>query len=154
MTYVTVAPSDGPSAMREGIRLGVLVATSIWIWIAAVDAIAGAPFHTFNVLGGIAAFTALHYLLNVAYGVMLVTGIRSATRDPGFIAAVVMGFLILEFALIMATILLSHMGLGVLAWVRVLGGSIVGAAAAFIILIQRHHLASVIRQVRAYEHDV
>jgi len=42
-------------SLREGVILGLVVATSIWLWIAIVDAIAGEPFRTFAVLGGIGA---------------------------------------------------------------------------------------------------
>ena len=57
--------SRHPSALREGATLGLVVATATWIWVAAVDAAAGDPFHTFEVLGGVLAFTVAHYLLNV-----------------------------------------------------------------------------------------
>ena len=35
-------------SLREGARLGLVVATSIWIWLAVVDAVAGEPFRTFG----------------------------------------------------------------------------------------------------------
>ena len=47
-------------SLGEGARLGLLVATSIWIWLALVDAVVGQPFHTFRVLGGVVTFTTLH----------------------------------------------------------------------------------------------
>src|SRR5207249_4290291 len=40
-------------SLREGARLGFIVATSIWIWLAVVDAVVGQPFRTFTVLGGL-----------------------------------------------------------------------------------------------------
>ncbi|HKW40465.1 MAG TPA: hypothetical protein VJN39_04385 [Gemmatimonadales bacterium] len=64
------ADRDGLRAqlIPGGARLGVIVATAIWVWLALVDLIAGQPFRTFTVLGGIALFTVLHYLVNIAYG--------------------------------------------------------------------------------------
>jgi len=59
-------------ALREGVRVGLIVATTIWVWLAAVDAIVGEPFRTFTVLGGIALFTVLHYVFNVVYAVVIV----------------------------------------------------------------------------------
>src|SRR5256712_3952904 len=59
----------GRHCLREGGILGLVVATSIWLWIAIVDALAGEPFRTFAVLGGIRLFTVLHYALCLAYGV-------------------------------------------------------------------------------------
>ena len=154
MQSATSARSDNHSIIREGIRLGCFVATSIWIWIAAVDAIVGEPFHTFSVLGGIAAFTAMHYVLNITLATVIVAGMHYAIREPSFIAALIMLFLILEFALTMGTILLSHTGLGDLAWIRVFGASIVGAAVGIVSLIRRHSLGTVLRQVRLDERNV
>ena len=133
-------------ALREGIRLGLVVATGVWIWLAVVDAIAGEPFRTFKVLGGIAVFTGAHYLLNLAYAVIIVAGIHIAAREPSLVG--VLGFLcmVVEFALIMVTILLSHLGLGDLAWVRIFGGSLIGAAIAIMILARGHPLAAALRR--------
>src|SRR4029077_15740522 len=61
--------SRSHSPLRAGGRHGLIVATTIWFWIAGVDAVVGQPFHTFSVLGGVVLFTVLHYALNVAYGV-------------------------------------------------------------------------------------
>jgi len=72
------------NSLREGARLGLVVATSIWVWLAVVDAVVGEPFRTFTVLGGIALFTTMHYLLNVAYGVLLVSGIHGAVHEPTY----------------------------------------------------------------------
>jgi len=61
-------------SLREAVLLGLVVATSIWLWLAIVDAIAGQPFRTFAVLGGIAPFTVLHYALCLAYGLAAAAG--------------------------------------------------------------------------------
>lgn len=129
-------------AVREGIRLGLVIATSIWIWIAVVDALSGEPFRTFTVLGGIAQFTVLHYVLNVAYGVAIVAGVHTAAREPSLTGVLWFVFVVVEFAFVMVTILLSHVGLGALAWLRIFGGSLVGAAIAIFILSRRHRLAT------------
>jgi len=150
----TGAQSGRHDAIREGIRLGFTVATSIWIWLAVVDAIAGEPFRTFNVLGGITSFTVMHYVLNVAYGTVIVAGIHSAMRQPSLMGVVAMGFLVIQFAFAMITVLLSHVGLGELAWLRVFGGSVIGAAVAFVILTREHPLATVLRQADDEEANV
>src|SRR5256885_9145965 len=51
------------------------------------------------------------------------------------------GFLVIEFGFVMVTVLLSHMGLGELAWARILGGDLIGAAIAFVMLSRRLRLA-------------
>ena len=129
-------------SLREGVSLGLVVATSTWTWLAVVDAAAGEPFRTFAVLGGIALFTAMHYLLNLAYGIAIVSAIHSAAREPSLIIALVFGLVIVEIGFAMGTVVLSNLGLGALAWVRILGGSLIGAAIATVILARGHPLAA------------
>jgi hypothetical protein len=132
-------------SLREGAALGIVVATTVWIWLAMVDAIAGEPFRTFTALGGIAAFTAVHYLLNVTYGVAILSLIHGAAREPSLIIAVGFGFVMIEFAFAMVTVMLSHL-LGGLAWIRIFGGSLVGALIAIVIISRRHPLAAELRR--------
>ena len=134
---------------REGVLLGLIVATSTWIWIAAVDAIAGDPFHAFSVLGGLILFTTMHFMLNVAYGVVIVSAVHGATHTPSLIIALIFGFLVIEIAFAMITVLLSNLGLGDLAWLRIFGGSLVGGAIALGVLAHRHPLALQLRRAEA-----
>jgi hypothetical protein len=98
------------------------------------------------VLGGIVPFTALHYLLNLAYGVVIVYAIHGAAREPNLLIAVAFGFFIIEFAFAMLTVLLAQLGLGELAWVRILGGNLIGAVTAFLLLARKHPLVKELRQ--------
>jgi hypothetical protein len=139
------------SALREGARLGLIVATSVWIWVALVDLLVGEPFHTFAVLGGIATFTVLHCLLHVGYGVAVVSGIRGVAREPRLAIAVAFGFVILEIALALITVLLSQMGLGSLAWLRIFGGNLVGVAVAVRLLSRGHGLREALRKAERQE---
>jgi hypothetical protein len=132
-------------SLREGTTLGIIVATAIWVWLVVVDAVAGQPFQTFAALGGITVFTVVHYLLNIVYGVVIVSAVHGATREPSVALALVFGLVTFEIALAMLTVLLSHLGLGELAWVRIFGGSLVGAAVALFLLSRRHPLASQLR---------
>ena len=140
-------------SLREGARLGFIVATSIWIWLAVVDAVVGQPFRTFTVLGGLGLFTILHYLFNLTYGVVIVSAVHGAAREPSLVIGMAFGFLIIEFAFVMVTVLLSHMGLGDLAWARILGGNLIGVAIAFVILSRRHRLRDELRQAQEEEND-
>ncbi len=140
-------------SLREGILLGVLVATGIWLWIAIVDFVAGQPLRTFTVLGGVVEFTILHYLLNVLYGIVIVSAIHRAARVPSLVIAVAFGFLIVELAFAMLTVLLSHLGLGQLAWIRILGANLFGVAIAFALLSRRHPLAAEIRSAEEAESE-
>ena len=130
------------NAMREGIKLGLVVATIIWTWIAFVDAVTGEPFRTFKALGGIAQFTTLHYLLNIAYGMAVVAVVHRTAKEPTLAAVLWFVLVVIEFAFVMATILLSHVGLGALAWLRIFAASLIGLALALFILSRRHRLVS------------
>ena len=146
----TLAPRRRHS-LREGVILGLVVATSIWLWIAIVDAIAGEPFRTFAVLGGIRVFTVLHYALCLAYGVAAVAVVHGAALEPSLMLGAAFAFFILEFGFAMLTVLLSQVGLGELAWVRILGGNVVGAVLTFVMLSRRHPLRQELKQAAADE---
>ena len=66
--------------------------------------------------------------------------------------ALVFGLVMLEIAIAMLTALLSHIGLGELAWVRVFGGSLVGVATALFALSRQHPLAARVRHAD-HRHD-
>jgi hypothetical protein len=134
------------NALREGTVLGLIVATAIWAWLAAVDGLAGQPFRTFQVLGGVPLFTAMHYALCLLYGVVVVTVVHSAARAPSLLIFAAFCFFLLEFAFVMATVLLSNIGLGELAWVRILGGNVIGAILTFVILARGHPLRQEFKQ--------
>lgn len=149
---VAVRLSGNHDSLREGTTLGIVVATGIWLWLAAVDAIAGQPFHTFSALGGISAFTVVHYLLNIAYGVVVVSAVHGAAREPSLAIAVVFGVVTLEIAFAMLTVLLSNLGLGARAWVGIFGGSLIGTGLTLFVLSRRHPLAAQVRAADS-QHD-
>src|SRR2546422_11325981 len=84
--------------------------------------------------------------LNVVYGVVIVSLVHGAAREPSLVIGMAFGFLVIEFGFVMVTVLLSHMGLGELAWARILGGNLIGAAIAFVMLSRQHRLADGFRQ--------
>jgi hypothetical protein len=129
---------------REGAALGLTVAASTWLWIAVVDMIAGQPFYTFDLFGGIAVFTPIHCLLNVVYGVAIVSAVHGAARSPSLIYAVGFGLLFLEIVFAFATVALASFGLGDLAWVRIFSASLVGAAMALLLVGRRHSLVELL----------
>ena len=133
------------SSLREGAILGAVVGTGIWAWIATVDAVVGEPFRTFAVLGGVARFTALHFVLCLAYGVVAVSVVHAAAREASLMVGAAFAFFLLEFAFVMLTAILSQGGLGGLAWARIVGGNVVGATLTVLILWRRHPLAQEFR---------
>ena len=133
------------NSFREGAILGAVVGTGIWVWIALVDAVVGEPFRTFAVLGGVARFTTLHYVLCLAYGVVAVSVVHAAQREASLMVGAAFAFFLLELGFVMVAAILSQVGLGGLAWARILGGSIVGVALTLLILWRRHPLAQEFR---------
>ena len=146
-TNVAARP-DQHDTMREGAALGALVATTTWLWVAGVDAVAGDPFRTFTLLGGIVIFTMIHYLLNVVYGIVIVAVIHGTEREPTLMMAVVFGVLMIEFAFALVAVVLSNLGLGELAWLRIFAGSVIGAVTAIAYLARSHPLAVQVRRAR------
>jgi len=135
-------------SVREGTALGLIVATSTWLWVAAVDAVARDPSRTFELLGGIAVFTIVHFALNIAYGVAIVSIVRGTSREPTLMMALVFGFLMIEFGFAFLTAVLSSVGLGDLAWLRVFAGSVLGALVAAAFLARRHPLLEHLRRAK------
>jgi len=125
---------------REGVRLGIIVATTTWLWLVLVDAAMRQPFHTFDALGGVAVFTAMHFLLNIVYGIVLLSAVHGAERAPSLILAAVFGVLLFEVAMAMLTVILAQAPLGGAAWVGVFGGSLIATALALRLLSRTHPL--------------
>ncbi len=128
------------STRQEGIRLGLIVGTVTWLWVALVDAMTGRPWHTFSMMGGVLAFTVVHYLLNVTYGMVLLSVVHSAERAPSVIFGAIFGLLLFEGAFAMFTNILAESSVGSVAWVGIVGGSLIGTAVAITLLSRTHPL--------------
>jgi hypothetical protein len=139
-------PTTVHSTRREGIRLGLIVGTVTWLWVALIDATTGRPWHTFSMLGGLVAFTIVHYLLNVTYGVVLLSAVHGAERTPSLIIAAVFGLLTFEGAFAMVTNILVESAVGSVAWVGIVGGSLIGTAVATTLLSRTHPLVHYLRR--------
>jgi len=143
---LSLQPSGHHNSLREGVRLGLILASVTWLWVALVDAASGQPFHTFQALGGIAAFTVIHYLLNITYAVVILFAIHGADHAPSLIFAVIFGVVMLEGAIAMMTNLLAEAALGSVAWIEILGGSLIATGIAIVLLMRTHPLAAYLRR--------
>jgi hypothetical protein len=130
----------------SGLRLGLLMGTVAWLWVAASDAVLGHPFQTFSVLGGIAAFTIVHYILNLAYGAAAMSFVRGALRAPSLIIGLIFIFIIFEVAFAMLTVLLSHSAIGMSAWLVLYGGNAASTAAGAWYISRRYPLGELLHQ--------
>lgn len=150
MSDIMSCPTAGAhDSRREGVRLGLIVATATWFWVAIVDAASGRPFHTFHALGGVVAFTAVHYALCVTYGVVLVAAVHGAEHEPSLVFALIFGAILFQVAFAMLTTLLAASAVGNVAWPAIFGGSLIGASVAFILLTRTHPVAVYLRRAEA-----
>lgn len=115
------------------------------MWVAAVDAIAGRPFNTFTVLGGVTVFTAIHVVLNILYGLVIVAALRAARRAPSVFIALIFGLVMMQIAFAMLTAILANVGLGPLSWILILGGSLIGTVIAMVVVNRRYSFATHLR---------
>ena len=125
---------------REGVRLGLFVATTTWLWVFLVDAVMGQPMHTVEALGGVVVFTVVHYLLNVVYAMILLSAVHGAERTPSLMLAIVFGVLLFETAMAMLTIILAQYWVGSAAWIGVFGGSLIATGLAWFLITRSHPL--------------
>lgn len=139
-------PTTVHSTRNEGIRLGLIVGTVTWLWVALIDAVTGRPWHTFSMLGGLLVFTAVHYLLNITYGMVLLSAVHAAERTPSLIFAMMFGVLTLEGAFAMFTNILVESPVGSVAWAGIVGGSLIGTAVAITLLSRTHPLLRYLRR--------
>jgi hypothetical protein len=148
---LSLQPLRHQDSLREGVRLGLILATATWLWVVLVDAVSGQPFHTFSALGGIAAFTVGHYLLNITYAVVVVSAIHGAEGAPSLIIAVIFGVVMLEGAIAMITNLLAQAAVGDIAWVGIFGGSLIATGIAIVLLTRTHPLATYLHNAEEEE---
>src|SRR5207249_10079040 len=84
-------------------------------------------------------------------GVAAVAVVPGAAREPTLLLGASFFFFILEFGFVMLTVILSHTGLGQLAWVRILGGNLVGAVVTLVVLWRHHPLRREMLKAEAEE---
>jgi hypothetical protein len=128
------------NTFRGGIVLGLIVGTVIWLWLYAVDALVGQPLLTFSLLGGVAGFTIVHYALCCVYGIAAVSVVHGAAREPSLLVVAAVVFILLETGFAILTAVLQQVGLGQLAWIRIMGGNVIGAVVTVIVLAKTHPL--------------
>lgn len=141
------------NTLRGGILLGLIIATVIWVWLYVIDALVGEPLRTFSLLGGVARFTALHYALCCLYGIAAVAVVHGAAREPNLLIAAAFAFILFETAFAILTAVLQQVGLGQLAWIRIMGGNLVGAAVTGIVLAKTHPLREELRRAEEETED-
>jgi hypothetical protein len=134
------------NTVRGGIVLGLIVGTVIWLWLYVVDVLVDQPLRTFSLLGGVARFTVLHYGLCCLYGIAAVGVVHRAAREPNLLIVAAFAFILLETGFAILTAVLQQVGLGQLAWIRIMGGNVLGAAVTVTVLAMTHPLREEMRR--------
>ena len=126
--------------LREGIVAGLIGAAVVAAWFFAIDAIQGEPLRTPRLLGtallratdptmGMTAYTALHGLAFIAFGIVGAFLIAGAERQPLLVFALVILFTAFEIGFFGAVVIVASWVLDELAGWTIFVGNILAAAA-------------------------
>ena len=126
--------------LGEGVVAGVIGAAVVAIWFFAIDAIQGEPLRTPRLLGtallgasdptvGIMAYTALHGVAFIGFGIVGALLIAGAERQPLLVFGLVILFTAFEIFFFGAVIIVASWVLDELAGWTIFVGNILAAAA-------------------------
>jgi hypothetical protein len=114
------------ATVKEGLVSGLLGGTAVAVWFLLLDVIAGRAFYTPNVLGqvvvfrnlepvtdslditAIVAYTAVHFIAFIGFGLAVATLIRLATHQPYFRIAMLILLVTFEFFFAFFMLMLSE----------------------------------------------
>jgi hypothetical protein len=125
--------------LREGIIAGLIGAAVVAAWFFAIDAIQGEPLRTPRLLGaallraadpvGVAAYTVVHGVAFIAFGLVGALLIAGAERQPMLVFALVILFSAFEIFFFGAIVIVASWILDELAGWTIFVGNILAAAA-------------------------
>jgi hypothetical protein len=124
--------------LREGVVAGLLGAAVVALWFFGIDAIHGEPLRTPRLLGtallrvtdptaGMLAYTALHGLAFIAFGIVGALLIAGAERQPLLVFALVILFTAFEIFFFGAIVIVASWVLDELVGWRIFVGNILAA---------------------------
>jgi hypothetical protein len=135
--------------LREGIVAGLLGAAVVALWFFAIDAIQGEPLRTPRLLAtallratdpnaGMVAYTALHGLAFIGFGIVGALLIEGAERQPLLVFALVILFTAFEIFFFGAVVIVASWILDELAGWTIFVGNILAAAAMLAYYFKGH----------------
>ncbi len=139
--------------MREGLQLGMIVGAVTWSWLAGFDFVTGAPFRTFHLLGGVAGFTMVHFALCITYGVVIMSAVHGALREPTLIFALIFSSILFYAAFGMVTAMFANGPLGQDAWGKFFAGNVVAGVVTYVFVDRRHSLSGLYHDAEAHLKD-
>ena len=151
--------TDLHATYAEGIRAGLVGATTIALWFLLLDTIAGRPLYTPSVLGTallqgadsldapggvpialetVITFTWIHVLAFLLIGVAAARLVDLAEHDASYGFGILLLFVIFEFGFLAVNVVLAEPVLRAIAWPAVLVGNLLAAAAMASVFWRRH----------------
>lgn len=135
--------------LREGVVAGVLGAAVVALWFFAIDAIQGEPLRTPRLLGtallrttdggaAIVAYTVLHGLAFIAFGLIGALLIEGAEHQPLLVFALVIVFTAFEIFFFGALVIMASWILDEVAGWTIFVGNILAAAAMLAYYFKGH----------------
>lgn len=126
--------------LREGSVGGLIGAATVAVWFLVIDTVMGDPLRTPRLLGeaflrieggppAVVAYTVVHVLAFVLFGIVVAVLIAGAEREPMFFFAVVILFTAFEVAFFALTLIGARWVLDELAGWTILVGNVLAAAA-------------------------
>src|SRR5678815_74119 len=126
------------STLREGVQLGLSVGAATWLGIVGYDFAAGEPFYTIHFLGGVAAFSLIHFALCLVYGLAIISAVHGSKKEPTVMFALIFSAILFEAGFAGLTALVANMGLGQLAWGRIFLGNAMAAGLTYVSVSYTH----------------
>jgi hypothetical protein len=135
--------------LQEGVVAGLLGAAVVALWFFGIDAIQGEPLRTPRLLGtallrvtdptaGMLAYTALHGLAFIAFGIVGALLIAGAERQPLLVFALVILFTAFEIFFFGAIVIAASWVLDELAGWTIFVGNILAAVVMLAYYFSRH----------------
>jgi hypothetical protein len=135
--------------LQEGLIAGLIGAAIVALWFLAVDTIRGEPFRTPQLLGtaflrqadpvvAVLAYTIVHGLAFLAFGIVASALVAGAERQPFFVFFLVIAFTAFEVASFGAIIIAAKWVLDEVAGWTVFVGNLLAAGAMLAYFFRRH----------------
>jgi hypothetical protein len=140
------------STVREGTRLGLIIAVTTWLWLAGFDLVRGEPFRTIHFFGA-ARFTVIHFALCLGYGFTIIGAIHASMKEPTVMFAIIFCAILFQAGFVVLTALLANLGIGPLAWGQFLVGNFIAAAITFALVARDHSLRDLFHAAEALQQD-
>ena len=139
------------NTVREGTRLGLIVAVTTWLWVAGFDLVRGEPFSTIEFLGGFVWFTLIHVALCLAYGFAIISAIHASMKEPTVMFAIIFCAILFQAAFVVLTAMLANIGIGRTAWAKFAVGNFIAAAITFALVARDHSLSDLFHKAEALQ---